>query len=284
MRTMISFDDLEKMKIEGYVVVPQVFSREEVKYYLDHFMRLREKGRYEGDWEGVPADDDDPLKKYPRMIHMHHWDEVSLKWLLDDRIRHCLHALMGIEPLAVQTMIYFKPPGARGQALHQDQFYLRVQPGQCMAAWMALDPCDEENGCMRVVPHSHNLPLLCTEQADTTTSFTDVKVALPPGMHPTPVIMEPGDVLFFNGMVIHGSFPNTSAKRFRRSLIGHYISSDGVKVADYYHPVLRMDGSEVKLIDNPDGGPCGIWVDRQGNPVLKMQTALKSSLPPRSVQ
>jgi len=47
MRTMISFDDLEKMKIEGYVVVPQVFSREEVKYYLDHFMRLREKGRYE---------------------------------------------------------------------------------------------------------------------------------------------------------------------------------------------------------------------------------------------
>ena len=28
---------------------------------------------------------------------------------------------------------------ARGQALHQDNFYLRVKPGTCMAAWIAID-------------------------------------------------------------------------------------------------------------------------------------------------
>ena len=78
-------------------------------------------------------------------------------------------------------MLYFKPAGARGQALHQDNFYLRAQPGTCLAAWMALDPCDEANGCMQIVPGSHRWPLLCTEKADTGASFTDVTVPLPPG-------------------------------------------------------------------------------------------------------
>ena len=69
--------------------------------------------------------------------------------------------------------IPFKPPGSRGQALHQDNFYLRAEPGTCVAAWMALDPCDEENGCLQVVPGTQDLPLLCIQRADTTQSFTD---------------------------------------------------------------------------------------------------------------
>lgn len=273
MKTTITPQQIEQFKNEGYVVIPQLFSAGEAAFYLDHFMRLRENGRYEGDWEGIDADSDDPLKKYPRMIHMHRWDRVSRDWLLENRLRLALSALMQEEPLAVQTMLYFKPAGARGQALHQDQYFLRVQPGECMAAWMALDPCDEENGCMQVVPGSHELPLLCAEQADTNTSFTDVSVSLPAGMQPVPVRMQPGDVLFFNGMMIHGSFPNTSQDRFRRSLIGHYISANAEKVADYYHPVLRMDGSEIRKADSPEGGPCGVWVTRDGKPVVELQPA-----------
>jgi ectoine hydroxylase-related dioxygenase (phytanoyl-CoA dioxygenase family) len=167
--------------------------------------------------------------------------------------------LLGREPYAVQTMLYFKPPGARGQALHQDQSYLRVQPGTCMAAWLALDDCSEENGCMQVVPGTQDLPILCTTSADTTQSFTDVMVPIPPGSEPVPVTMQAGDVLFFNGSLIHGSFPNTSGDRFRRSLIGHYIAGEATQVARYYHPVLRMDGTEVTIEISPGGGPCGVW-------------------------
>ena len=47
-----------------------------------------------------------------------------------------LTGLLGNEPYAAQTMVYFKPAGSRGQALHQDNYYLRVHPGTCMAAWM----------------------------------------------------------------------------------------------------------------------------------------------------
>jgi len=35
---------------------------------------------------------------------------------------------------------------SRGQAFHQDNFYLRVKPGTCVAAWVAVDDADEENG------------------------------------------------------------------------------------------------------------------------------------------
>jgi ectoine hydroxylase-related dioxygenase (phytanoyl-CoA dioxygenase family) len=259
-----------QFQADGYVVIPGLFSPEEVDHYLDHYMTMRAQGELPGDFAGVNANSTDPLKKFPRMIHMHRWDELSLQWMIDERLNRCMTALLGREPYAVQTMLYFKPPGARGQALHQDQYYLRVQPGTCLAAWMALDRCNEENGCMQVVPRSHLLPLLCTTQADTTKSFTDVTVPIPEGMHSVPVIMEPGDVFFFNGQAIHGSFPNVSRDRFRRSLIGHYIVGEAEKVAEYFHPVFRMDGSQVELGVSEKGSACGVWVERDGSPVVEM--------------
>lgn len=267
---MLNTDQLEQYERDGYLVVPAVFTPEEVEHYKRHYMDLRARGKYPGDFDGVDLTSADPLKRFPRMIHMHHWDTDSLAWLLDRRLGQIMTALLGREPYAVQTMLYFKPAGARGQALHQDQFYLRVQPGTCMAAWLALDPCDEENGCMQVVPGSHTWPTLCTQKADTARSFTDVTVPVPDGVEVRPVVMAPGDVLFFNGQLIHGSFPNTSADRFRRSLIGHYIAGEAEKVGGYYHPILRMDGTEVELGFNEGGGPCGVWREIDGRPALEM--------------
>jgi ectoine hydroxylase-related dioxygenase (phytanoyl-CoA dioxygenase family) len=167
-------------------------------------------------------------------------------------------------------MIYFKPPGGRGQALHQDQYYLRVQPGSCIAAWMALDPCDDENGCLRVVPGSQRWPLLCTVKADLSQSFTDVTVPIPPGTEVQPVILQPGDVLFFNGQVVHGSGPNRSQDRFRRSLIGHYIGGEAREVWKWYHPALRMDGTPIEMGVSESGSTCGVWKEEDGTPVIQM--------------
>ena len=271
---MVTLEHLKFYQENGYVIVSGVFSPDEVEEYREHYMTLRKHGDYAGDFSGVEAGSEsgstDPLKRYPRMIHMHRWDEISLRWLLDERLNACMTALLGREPYAVQTMLYFKPPGARGQALHQDNFYLKVNPGTSMAAWMALDRCDEENGCMQVVPGSHEWPILCAHKADTSVSFTDVTVPLPPGEEARPVLMEPGDVLFFNGSVIHGSYPNTSADRFRRALIGHYIQGEAEQVGQFYHPALRMDGTTVELDTSRDGQPCGVWVERDGVPVVEL--------------
>jgi phytanoyl-CoA hydroxylase len=267
---MIDGSSTRSFAEQGYVVTRSLFDPRETSSLRDHFVRLREAGRYPGDVVGVEPDSDDPLKRYPRMIHMHRWDAIALDWLLDPRLARSLSSLLGgLEPFAVQTMLYFKPPGARGQAVHQDQYYLRVEPETCIAAWMALDPCDEENGCLEVVPGSHEWPVLCTVDADTSESFTDITVPLPGDVELVPVLMEPGDVLFFNGSLVHGSKPNRS-DHFRRALIGHYIEGDARQVARWYHPVLRMDGTEVELEAGSGGGPCGEWVDRDGRPAIEL--------------
>jgi hypothetical protein len=134
---------------------------------------------------------------------------------------------------------------------------------------MALDPCDEENGCLEVLPGSQDWPVLCTIPADTSQSFTDMTVPLPEDTELVPVIMEPGDVLFFNGSLVHGSKANRS-DRFRRSLVGHYIEGDARECALWYHPALRLDGSTVELERGVGGGPCGEWVDRDGRPVIEL--------------
>ncbi len=259
----------DRFKSEGYVVIEGLFGPQEVEVLRDHFMDLRTEAR-PGDFAGVDPGNADPLKRYPRMIHMHRWDKKSFDWAIDSRINHWLTQFLGQEPFMVQTMLYYKPAGARGQALHQDNTYLRAQPGNCCAAWLALDDCDLENGCMQVVPGTQDLPILCTVKADTTQSFTDVTVPLPEGKSPVPVIMKAGDVLFFNGSVIHGSFPNTSADRFRRALIGHYITGESTKVAEFYHPAYHMDGSLVQLEVSDQGGKCGVWVDDQGQVGVEM--------------
>ncbi|MCB0093929.1 MAG: phytanoyl-CoA dioxygenase family protein [Caldilineaceae bacterium] len=261
---------IQQFTERGFAIARQLFTPDEVQTLIQHFMDLRAKGGFPGDFAGVDANSSDPLKRFPRMIHMHRWDQQSMDWLIDTRLNAWMTALLGREPYAVQTMLYFKPAGARGQALHQDQFYLQVQPGTCMAAWLALDDCDEENGCLQVVPGTHNIPVLCTTEADTSQSFTDVTVPIPAGYQAEPVIMKAGDVLFFNGQLVHGSYPNTSADRFRRALIGHYIVGEAEKVATYYHPVLRMDGSEVELGVSERGGPCGVWVNQAGEPAVEM--------------
>ncbi len=254
----------------GYVVVAGLFAPAEAARYREHYMALRRHGAYPGDLVGADPASNDPLRRFPRMIHMHRWDDVSLRWVLDARLNACMSGLLGREPFAVQTMLYFKPPGARGQALHQDNFYLKAQPGTCMAAWMALDDCDEANGCMQIVPGSHTWPLLCTTKADTSVSFTDVTVPLPPGVQAQPVRMAAGDVLFFNGALVHGSYPNATADRFRRALIGHYIEGAAEQVAQFYHPALRMDGRPLELAVSQGGGACGVWVERDGQPAIEL--------------
>lgn len=255
---------------EGYVVARGVFGGEEVEGLREHSMGLRRRGRQADDRTGVPVAGRDPLRRYPRMAQMHRWDDTTLRWLIDPRLRAWLTVLVGEEPYAVQTMLYFKPPGSRGQALHQDNFYLRAEPGTCIAAWMALDAADEENGCMMVVPGSQHWPILCTAKADTEVSFTDLTVPLPDAHPARPVRMDPGDVLFFNGSLVHGSMPNTSGDRFRRALIGHYIQAEARQVAEYYHPALRMDGTPLELGVNEGGGPCGEWTDAGGTPTITM--------------
>ncbi|MBS1700883.1 MAG: phytanoyl-CoA dioxygenase family protein [Armatimonadetes bacterium] len=242
----------------GYLLVEGLFTEAECDFWRTYFTDMVERG---GDgWAegGVDANHPDPLKRYPRLLQPHRGDKVAFDFMVDARINEYLSSFYDRSPLAVQTMVYFKPPGARGQALHQDNRYLKADPGTCMAAWVALEDIDEENGCLQVLPGTHDMPMVCPESAEMSQSFTTDRINLP--IEPMNVIMKKGDVLFFNGSLVHGSGPNHSKDRFRRIIVGHYIEGQADRVAHYYDPVYRMDGTKVENIMFIDGsgGPCGI--------------------------
>ncbi|MFE0254084.1 phytanoyl-CoA dioxygenase family protein [Streptomyces sp. NPDC059010] len=246
---------LRQFREDGFTVVRGLFGYDEIDRLRARFTALHAAGPVPGHFEPRPSDGD-PLRAYPRVMQPHEIDALSLRMLLDPRLRGVLEVLLGEEVLAAQSMFYFKPPGARGQALHQDNFYLRVEPGTCVAAWIACDVIDRDNGGLEVVPGTHAMDLFCPESADAEVSFAREYVPPPAGLAAVPVDMEPGDVLFFNGSVVHGSQPNRTTDRFRRSFIGHYVGRSAERIGAYYR-TMSMSGERVPLAGSEGAGPCG---------------------------
>ncbi len=217
----------------GYHIARGVFTPSEVAQMTAHYMAINAEGPHPGDFSGVPtrsrAEKPDPLAQYPRLIQMHEWDARTRNWMLDPRLVETVRALMqGERPRLLQTMLYFKPPGSRGQSFHQDNLYLRTTP--VVAAWVALDRADAENGAMEMVRGSHLLGLLPCQHADTDVSFTDSETVMPPYLERTLITLEPGDVVFFGGLTLHGSRSNSSTDRFRRAFICHYEGENAFKI------------------------------------------------------
>ncbi|MCC5829847.1 MAG: phytanoyl-CoA dioxygenase family protein [Phycisphaeraceae bacterium] len=253
----ISSELLVEWRDRGFIIVRKLFDQALVEDIRDRFDQLAREGQpVDGHW--APAlDTDDPLARYPRVMHPHRFDELSRKAMLHPAIRACLRDLMGQEPVACQSMYYFKPPQSPGQALHQDNFYLAVRPGTCIAAWTAIDQADPENGGMYMVPESHRLDVICPDVTQKPKKNGSNLVDPPPGMKAEPTHLEPGDTIFFNGSVIHGSGRNRSETRWRRSFISHYMPAGSTHVSAAYFPILDFSGREISFEAAGAGGPCG---------------------------
>lgn len=252
---------------DGVVLVPGLLTPAEVDEVRHSFTSHIEADVTLGFDDGLP--DGDILRRYPRVIHPHRRTELEVgqlarRLMTDPRVIAVVEQLVG-PALGAQSMFYFKPPGARGQALHQDNLFLQAHPETCIAAWIAVDDCDGENGGLVVIPGSHQIQILCPEDADPEESFTGNTVPVPEGAVRLQTEMRAGDVLFFHGSLVHGSRPNTTADRFRRSLIFHYVPRASVEVASFYLPLLDPDGREVRIAESPDGGPCGEAWTSQGH-------------------
>ena len=205
----------------GYLIVSGLFDSETAERMIDHYMAMRAEGPKPGDSGGTPDEPDDPTHKYPRMINMHNWDEHTENWAHQENLLAIAHQLIDDTPVLRQTMLYFKPPGGRGQGFHQDQQYITTEP--LIGVWIALDESDEAVGRMIVVPESNKYGPLPVKAADTSVSFTPVQSVVPAQLRQVGIDMRPGDSLFFDGKTLHGSYPNTTTDRWRRSFICHYI-------------------------------------------------------------
>jgi phytanoyl-CoA hydroxylase len=216
----------------GYCIERGVFTPGEIAAMIDHYMAMSAEGPHPGDSAGVPRKTPqaapDPWQQYPRLINMHGWDAHTREWMNDPRLTDRAALLIGQPPELLQTMVYFKPAGGRGQSFHQDNLYLRLTP--IVAVWVALDRADEENGAMEMVPGAHLLGLLPFQKADTDISVTESETVIPSYLQRELIALDPGDAVFFGGLTIHGSMPNRSAGRFRRSFICHYKGTESYPI------------------------------------------------------
>jgi ectoine hydroxylase-related dioxygenase (phytanoyl-CoA dioxygenase family) len=260
-RARISEEQIEQFHRDGYCVVDGLFSPAEIDEIEAFFEDYKKNGQsvYDG---GDKYEDVDPAKRQLRAMHPHRYSKKAQDWLLHPEVGAVLEALLGKPALGVQTMYYFKPPGAKGQGMHQDNFYLVSAPATCIAAWTAIDASDLENGCLYVAPGSHRRGILCpdkTKSDEPWFEYGDSHITpFPRDLRPVPVCVPRGSTMFFGGNLVHGSGPNRTQHRSRRTFIGHYIDEASEQVARFYHPVLAMDGTVVSHVQQyQGGGPCG---------------------------
>tara|TARA_Y100001954_G_scaffold220549_1_gene255727 strand:+ start:109 stop:975 length:867 start_codon:yes stop_codon:yes gene_type:complete len=262
-------EQLNQWETDGYLIIPSMFDAQQIESLKQTMQVIADKGEEVPGWkplvdvnqtdtETTPLENlGSVLKRYPRYIHPHRYIDLAKELMLDPRVGDVLKQIVGQETVACQSMYYYKPCGSKGQALHQDNLYLQVEPNTCYAAWTAIDPVMPENGGLYVVPGSHRMELKCPTLADESKSFTTHMVDVPKGMKAIPTVMQPGDTLFFNGQIIHGSGMNRSKTLWRRSFICHYMPVTSKCVSKFYFPILGFDGSELTYEASQAGGPCG---------------------------
>ncbi len=244
---------------DGYCVVDDVFSATELDEIEEYFDRYKTEGHKS--FHGHQYDEVDFKKEQLRAMQPHQHSEKALAWLTHPNVGAVLERLLGVPALGVQTMYYYKPPGAKGQGMHQDNFYLLSKPATCAAAWTPIDSADLDNGCLWVLPGSNEMPIQCPEsvKGDSWMDYGDTHInPFPRGKKPIAVPVQRGQTMFFGGQLIHGSGPNRTKDRYRRTFIGHYIDQQTDSVAKYYHPIFNMQRQVVSGIEVASGGgPCG---------------------------
>lgn len=260
---LLTTAQLDQFERDGYVVVEGLFDSPEIAEIEAFFEDFKQNGLSVYD-DGHRFDEIDKTKTQVRAMHPHRYSDAALGWALQPRVVEALTLLLGRSPLLVQTMYYFKPPGAKGQGMHQDNFYLLAAPATCIAAWTAIDAATLDNGCLYVVPGSHHHDIHCpADGAEAWMSYGDSHIKpFPRNAKPVPVEVPKGATMFFGGNLIHGSGPNRTDDRSRRTFIGHYIDEASDQIAKFYHPVLNAEREVVTRLKVPEGGgPCGDgWV------------------------
>lgn len=149
--------------------------------------------------------------------------------------------LGGNQPEMFQDMALIKPPRlGREKPWHQDHAYFDYPMGTpIVGVWIALDEATLENGCMQLLPGRHkDGPLLHFQRRDW--QICDREIL---GTRSVAVPLPPGGLLFFDGLLPHGTPHNSSAHR-RRALQFHYAPAGITKTTKEER--MAIFGSEGK--------------------------------------
>ena len=192
------------------------------------------------------------IEKYPelRPEHLHHPlirnDAFWVRLITDTRLADIAEYFTGTN-IACFTAHYICKPPYDGQPVlwHQDAAYWSLEPMNALTIWLAVDASTTENGCLRMIPGSHRIPVqapsLRNEDPNVLFSASDeelvCRLAAEAGI--VDIELQPGDMSIHHPNILHCSGPNISSTRRCGLDIGYIptatrITSDGL----YLDPIL----------------------------------------------
>ena len=188
-----------------------------------------------GPLKGLPqipaeATDADVLREILCIHFPHKISPIVRASLEQEVVVRALVAALGPNVKCMQSMLFIKSSGKPGQAWHQDEDYIPTRDRSLIGAWISLDQATIENGCLWILPGSHQPGVLWDQHwhGDRRFDCSDESRGFPwRDEDAIPVEVRPGSVIFFNGYTLHRSLPNHAPEgTYRRALVNHYMRAE----------------------------------------------------------
>ncbi len=188
---------------DGYVLFNQpVFPAAAFQALHDHFeAKLREL----------------PAGARPEGMDVPHFTDTRLfEWLLSDAVLDLVEPLLGPDIVLFSSHFICKPAGhGRRVPWHEDSAYWRtmLSPMEVVTVWLAIDPSNRENGCMRVLPGTHAHGYSTYKPVDPKANVFGSEIAQVDAGQAVDCVLAPNEASLHDGRLIHGSNANTSPAR-----------------------------------------------------------------------
>ncbi len=245
---------------QGYLVANQLLIPSEIEILNQETIEIFRGNR--GDIEGIVkmaenASEEEVLKSYIAIHFPHKISDVILNYVKHKKVSEILSGIISPNVKCMQSMLFVKAPRKRGQSWHQDEFYIPTRDRSLTGVWIAMDDATIENGCLWVIPGSHNEGYIRKRVRNKNDEFSDNDVCdLSPYSEENdaiPVEVKKGDVVFFNGYLLHSSLRNKTKSRFRRALVNHYMSAESMLSWDWDGNIpLKEDMRDIIMVAGKD--------------------------------
>jgi ectoine hydroxylase-related dioxygenase (phytanoyl-CoA dioxygenase family) len=228
--------EIARFRRDGFVVVESILSQDRIAALRERFPLLFagrfDTGVYPDEWywrEGMSLPD---VTRH--MANAWKSDLGVARLVLSADVGRAAALLTGWPGVRLgQDTIWWKAPKTKSISLHQDSSFLDfLDPPQTITCWITLDDTSGEAGTLEYVPGSHLWPL--TPLPEAFHALDDYRAqmqaaAKAASVEPRePVLIEvpAGSCVFHAGEIWHGSGPNTTSDRMRRSIGIHMVRED----------------------------------------------------------
>jgi phytanoyl-CoA hydroxylase len=229
----ITDDHIQQFHDRGYLVIHQAFTQAETSKGMAGLLDLvsgKNPDFKNHQYEKVASSKAESLNPSEHQTFVRKlFSFVEYDQRLKDMASHpkliqTIQRIIGDEDLNMfQDMALIKQAHVgREKPWHQDMAYFQVPlDTTIVGAWIALDEATVDNGCMMVIPGSHQKgAVIHFRRRDWQICDTDVMndsaVAVP---------IKPGGLLLFHGLIHHGT-PSNHTDTHRRALQFHYRAAN----------------------------------------------------------